>query len=79
VQDNGPGIDAAQLERLGERFFRVTGAGASGSGLGWSIVRRIAAVHGMTVAVSSPAGPGGLAVRIVATKSKAARMAASGG
>jgi two-component system, OmpR family, sensor histidine kinase QseC len=79
VRDDGPGMEAAQRERLGERFFRVTGGDASGSGLGWSIVRRIAAVHGMTVAVPAPAGLGGLAVRIVATKSKASRTVASGG
>jgi len=79
VEDSGPGMEAAQWERLGERFFRVTGNEASGSGLGWSIVRRIAAVHGMKVAVSSSAGLGGLAVRIIATKSKAASATNSGG
>jgi hypothetical protein len=37
--DGGPGLAPADAERLGERFFRVMGTGASGSGLGWSIER----------------------------------------
>jgi two-component system, OmpR family, sensor histidine kinase QseC len=64
VQDSGPGLSDADLARLGERFFRVLGAGdgASGSGLGWSIVRRIAAVQGITLAVGRAAATAGLAV-----------------
>jgi two-component system, OmpR family, sensor histidine kinase QseC len=79
VEDSGPGMETAQRDRLGERFFRVTGNEASGSGLGWSIVRRIAAVHGMTVAVSPSVALGGLAVRVVATKGTAIRGRGSGG
>jgi two-component system sensor histidine kinase QseC len=45
VEDSGPGLDEAHRRRLGERFFRVPGNEQSGSGLGWSIVRRIAALH----------------------------------
>jgi two-component system, OmpR family, sensor histidine kinase QseC len=66
VEDDGPGLAAAQIERLGERFFRVTGNGASGSGLGWSIVRRIAAAHHMTVTALPSSGSGGLAVQVTA-------------
>jgi two-component system sensor histidine kinase QseC len=64
VQDSGPGLDEAQLERLGERFFRVLGSAQSGSGLGWSIVRRIAAVHGAAVAVGPSPALGGLEVTL---------------
>ena len=64
VEDGGPGLAPEQLSRLGERFFRVTGSSASGSGLGWSIVRRIAAAHGMSVDVARSAELGGLAVRV---------------
>ena len=42
----------AEIERIGERFFRVVGSGQDGSGLGWSIPRRIAAVHGAAVRVA---------------------------
>ncbi|OYU78529.1 MAG: two-component sensor histidine kinase, partial [Burkholderiales bacterium PBB5] len=64
VDDSGPGLAEADLARLGERFFRVLGSGQSGSGLGWSIVRRIAAAHGATVAVGRSAALGGLAVTV---------------
>ena len=64
VEDSGPGLSEADLARLGERFFRVLGSGQSGSGLGWSIVRRIAAAHGATVAVGRSAALGGLAVAV---------------
>jgi two-component system, OmpR family, sensor histidine kinase QseC len=45
VQDSGPGLASADMARLGERFFRVLGNSAMGSGLGWSIVRHIASFH----------------------------------
>lgn len=49
VQDNGPGLPAEWADRIGERFFRPPGQTASGSGLGLSIVRRIARLHGLAV------------------------------
>jgi two-component system sensor histidine kinase QseC len=64
VDDSGPGLAEAEQARLGERFFRVLGSGQSGSGLGWSIVRRIAAAHGATVVVGRSAALGGLAVTV---------------
>ena len=64
VEDSGPGLSDADTARLGERFFRVTGTGESGSGLGWSIVRRIAQVHGAHVQVGRSAALGGLAVDV---------------
>jgi two-component system sensor histidine kinase QseC len=63
VDDAGPGLDAAARARLGERFFRADASAASGTGLGWSIVRRIADVAGLTLALdTSPLG--GLGVRV---------------
>jgi two-component system sensor histidine kinase QseC len=64
VEDGGAGLADADLARLGERFYRVAGSGAAGSGLGWSIVRRIAAVHGARVAVRRSERLGGLAVTV---------------
>ena len=63
VEDSGPGMAESDRRRLGERFFRVAGSGASGSGLGWSIVRRVAAVHGLALQVEA-SELGGLAVRV---------------
>lgn len=64
VEDSGPGLDAAQQARLGERFFRVLGHKEGGSGLGWSIVKRIAAAHRLDVQVQRSAALGGLAVEV---------------
>ena len=64
VEDSGPGMDPADRRRLGERFFRVMGSGQSGSGLGWSIVRRIAAAHLAEVRVARSAELGGLAIEV---------------
>ena len=68
VEDSGPGLDDADSTRLGERFFRVTGSLESGSGLGWSIVRRIAAVHRLDIEVGHSTELGGLAVRVISNK-----------
>jgi signal transduction histidine kinase len=57
VADEGPGIDASQHEAIFQRFWRGQDVGA-GSGLGLSIVRRIAERHGGTATVQSAAGTG---------------------
>lgn len=62
VDDNGPGMSDADLQRLGERFFRVVGSQQPGSGLGWSIVRRIAGLHALQGQVTRSADLGGLRV-----------------
>ncbi len=64
IDDNGPGLNESDLQRLGERFFRVVGTGQGGSGLGWSIVRRIASVHLATVEVGRSPALGGLRVTL---------------
>lgn len=64
VEDSGPGMAEAEITRLGERFFRVLGTGQSGSGLGWSIVQRIARMHGLRVEIDRSPALGGLRVRI---------------
>ena len=64
VQDSGAGMTAPEMARLGERFYRVLGSDQPGSGLGWSIVKRIAAVFGAQVQVSRSQRLGGLAVAV---------------
>lgn len=64
IEDSGGGLSAAQSERLGERFFRVRDNDADGSGLGWSIVRRIAETTGANVAVDRSPALGGMRVTI---------------
>ena len=72
VEDSGPGLTPEQIDRLGERFFRVLGSDASGSGLGWSIVRRIAQALDLRVQVHRSADLGGLAVEVAGRSTAAA-------
>ncbi|WP_321809705.1 ATP-binding protein [Burkholderia sp. BCC1985] len=64
VEDSGPGIGDADLRRLSERFFRPAGTRPGGSGLGWSIVRRIAAAHEADIQVDRSPAFGGLRVAV---------------
>jgi two-component system, OmpR family, sensor kinase len=65
VSDTGPGIPEADRERVLRRFVRLNPSpeDAHGSGLGLSIVARVAAQHGATLALDEREG-GGLRVRI---------------
>ena len=49
VCNNTAKFDYEQLSRLGERFFRPSGQKSTGSGLGLSIVERIASLHNCSV------------------------------
>ncbi len=64
VRDDGPGVDDASRQRLTERFFRVLGQGQGGSGLGLSIVRRIADLHGIGLAFGAGLDGRGLGVTL---------------
>ncbi|WP_270935814.1 HAMP domain-containing sensor histidine kinase [Falsiroseomonas oryzae] len=53
VADDGPGMPPADRQRAGERFFRADSARTTpGSGLGLSLVRAVATLHGGEVALS---------------------------
>ena len=61
VDDDGPGVPAAERERVFDRFHRRAGAGAPqaapGSGLGLAIARAVARQHGGTLRLAdSPLG-----------------------
>lgn len=62
VEDSGPGMPPDAISKLGQRFYRVLGTGQTGSGLGWSIVRRIAALGRLDVQVERSESLGGLKV-----------------
>lgn len=63
VEDDGPGVSTADLERLGRRFFRTADAPVGGSGLGLSIVLSTMKAHGGTVRFT-PSALGGLRVEL---------------
>lgn len=65
VEDNGPGIPAAERSRVTERFYRVLGSGEEGSGLGLSIAQRIAELHGATLRLGEGRDGRGLRVEVV--------------
>ncbi|HVL36936.1 MAG TPA: ATP-binding protein [Burkholderiales bacterium] len=66
VRDRGPGVPAAEVERLKRPFTRLddSRAGAGGSGLGLAIVERIARAHGGSLELLPRPG-GGLLARLV--------------
>ncbi|MGZ8598923.1 MAG: ATP-binding protein [Actinomycetota bacterium] len=66
VEDDGPGVPEPERERVFDRFVRLDASrerDAGGSGLGLSIVREIAALHGGTV-VLADARLGGARVEV---------------
>jgi signal transduction histidine kinase len=59
VEDDGPGIDPRERERIFERFYR-SGSKRGGSGLGLSIAREIARRHGGDVTLDGASVKGAL-------------------
>jgi two-component system, OmpR family, sensor histidine kinase QseC len=64
VDDEGPGIAPENREKVFERFFRVPGSVASGSGLGLSIVQRIVEIHRGHITVEEGEGGRGTRMRV---------------
>lgn len=60
VRDTGVGITAEDLERIGEKFFRVRGASEEtlGTGLGLAIAKQISEAHGGSLDIQSTYGEG---------------------
>jgi two-component system, OmpR family, sensor kinase len=65
VTDQGPGIPVEERNRVWQRFYRVLGSEGSGSGLGLSIVQRVAEFHSATVTLSDT--PEGKGLRVAVT------------
>ena len=61
IEDNGRGIPEESLNHLFERFYRVDNSGSrevGGSGIGLSIAKEIAEMHGGSISVVSGVGTG---------------------
>lgn len=66
VQDQGPGVPVALLQRIFEPFFRVSDArdrDSGGNGIGLAITARVVALHGGTVQAQNHSD-GGLVMEI---------------
>jgi len=72
VEDDGPGIPAAEREKVFERFYRVLGNNVPGSGLGLAIVKEIVQAHDAKIWIDcGEAGKGTVAsVRFPASSAK---------
>lgn len=64
VQDQGPGVPPGERERVLQPFHRLEDSGSGGSGLGLSIVSRIAQLHNARLTISDGNDGRGLAVRV---------------
>jgi signal transduction histidine kinase len=67
IQDEGPGLPPAELEKVFEPFYRVEGSRSretGGTGLGLAIARSVAEAHGGQLTVRNRDG-GGLEARLV--------------
>jgi PAS domain S-box-containing protein len=58
VRDTGRGVDAAEREKIFERFYRTTGSERDGFGIGLAIVRQAAHALGAEVDLESEVGVG---------------------
>lgn len=64
VADNGPGVAPDQRTRIFHRFYRIAGNAHRGSGIGLSLVQRIAHAHGAAIVLDHGLDGRGLAVAI---------------
>ncbi|WP_425494196.1 sensor histidine kinase [Lysobacter soli] len=71
VADDGPGVAPEERERIFHRFYRANGAGNgsngsrnSGSGIGLSLVARIARTHHARIHVEDGLAGRGLAITV---------------
>ena len=67
VENDGEPLSSAALAQLGERFHRADGQLETGSGLGVSIVQRIAALHGLKLNYRAGSGGRGVVAELSST------------
>jgi two-component system OmpR family sensor kinase len=64
VEDSGPGIPADERERVFDRFYRIAGSEAGGSGIGMAIIKAVADRHNAKLSLEQSARLGGLKVAV---------------
>ncbi|MDD5412344.1 MAG: sensor histidine kinase N-terminal domain-containing protein [Methylobacter sp.] len=65
VEDDGPGIPDAELDRVFERFYRIPGSSGDGCGLGLPIVKEIADLHKARLELSCAGEAGGTRIELI--------------
>jgi two-component system, OmpR family, sensor histidine kinase TctE len=65
VEDDGPGIPPEDHKRIFERFYRSSGSGETGAGLGLAIVREVADRHQAAIVVAAADGGSGTRFRVI--------------
>lgn len=65
VLDDGPGVARDDHARIFDRFFRVAGSNERGSGIGLSLVARIAESHGATIEIGEGIDGRGFGITVV--------------
>ncbi len=64
VEDDGPGIPAAERAHVFDRFYRILGSDTEGSGLGLAIVKEIVTHHSADIMITNPPREKGCLFRI---------------
>ncbi|QWD79230.1 GHKL domain-containing protein [Polynucleobacter sp. MWH-Spelu-300-X4] len=64
VEDSGSGLTKQEINDLGIRFKRMNQSDSFGSGLGWSIIKKIAEVQGLSLQVERSPELSGLMVTV---------------
>ncbi|MGH8260793.1 MAG: sensor histidine kinase [Steroidobacteraceae bacterium] len=72
VEDDGPGIPAAERLHVRQRFYRIPGSQGLGCGLGLAIVDEIARVHDAELSIESGANGRGTRVIVEFARARAA-------
>ncbi|MDX2074392.1 MAG: ATP-binding protein [Alphaproteobacteria bacterium] len=65
VTDNGRGIPTDERDKVFERFYRLPGSNAGGSGLGLSIVKMITKLFQADIVLESPEGHAGTCIKVI--------------
>lgn len=65
VEDDGPGIPDAEIDRVFERFYRIPGSSGDGCGLGLAIVKEIADLHKARLKLSRAGEAGGTRIELI--------------
>lgn len=64
IADNGGGVSEDDINKLGQRFYRPAGQNEKGSGLGLSIVQRIAELHRYRVTIENADFEGKIGLKV---------------